>query len=89
METRTDVLQTEVKAAIKQSAVQELQISDFQWKLEDSENRQRRNNLLILGIAEDSVQDDVRTLVKKWERRIGASEAMVRESLDMAQSVLL
>ncbi|KAJ1127685.1 hypothetical protein NDU88_006078 [Pleurodeles waltl] len=39
METHTDVLETEVKAAIKQSAVQELQISDVQWKLEDAENR--------------------------------------------------
>ncbi|KAJ1118403.1 hypothetical protein NDU88_006594 [Pleurodeles waltl] len=39
METRTDVLETEVKAAAKQSAVQESQISDIQWKLEDAENR--------------------------------------------------
>ncbi|KAJ1082348.1 hypothetical protein NDU88_002516 [Pleurodeles waltl] len=50
METLTDVLETEVKAAVKQSAVQELQISDIQRKLEDAENCQRRNNLRILGI---------------------------------------
>ncbi|KAJ1099616.1 hypothetical protein NDU88_004715 [Pleurodeles waltl] len=52
METRTNVLETEVKAAVKQSAVQELQISDIQWKLEDAENHQRHNNVQILGLAE-------------------------------------
>ncbi|KAJ1114986.1 hypothetical protein NDU88_003215 [Pleurodeles waltl] len=52
METHNDALETEVKAVSKQSAVQELQISDIQCKLEDAENRQRCNNLRILGIAE-------------------------------------
>ncbi|KAJ1092348.1 hypothetical protein NDU88_005459 [Pleurodeles waltl] len=63
METRTNVLETEVKAAVKQLAVQELHISDIQWKTEDAENRQRGNNLLILGIAEGLEGKDKRTYV--------------------------
>ncbi|KAJ1084771.1 hypothetical protein NDU88_004917 [Pleurodeles waltl] len=53
METRTEELGIEVKAATAQTTTQGQQISDIQWKLEDAENRQRRNNLRILGIAED------------------------------------
>ncbi|KAJ1160840.1 hypothetical protein NDU88_001333 [Pleurodeles waltl] len=52
METRTDALETEVKATAKQTVAQEQQILDMQWKLEDAENRQRWNNLRILGVAE-------------------------------------
>ncbi|KAJ1219276.1 hypothetical protein NDU88_006845 [Pleurodeles waltl] len=52
METRTDVLETEVKATVTQTALQGQQILDMQWKPENAENRQRRNNLWILGIAE-------------------------------------
>ncbi|KAJ1207799.1 hypothetical protein NDU88_003189 [Pleurodeles waltl] len=53
METRTEELEIEVKAATAQTTTEGQQISDIQWKLEDAENRQRRNNLRILGIAED------------------------------------
>ncbi|KAJ1215290.1 hypothetical protein NDU88_002899 [Pleurodeles waltl] len=52
METRTDRLEMEVQTVVKQAAVQELQFSDIQWKLEEAEKRQRRNNLWILGIKE-------------------------------------
>ncbi|KAJ1196166.1 hypothetical protein NDU88_000039 [Pleurodeles waltl] len=50
METRTEELEIEVKAATAQTTTQGQgqQISDIQWKLEDAENRQRRNNLRIL-----------------------------------------
>ncbi|KAJ1205671.1 hypothetical protein NDU88_001099 [Pleurodeles waltl] len=58
METRTEEL--EVKAATAQTTTQGQQISDIQWKLEDAENRQRRNNLRILGIAEDLEGQDTR-----------------------------
>ncbi|KAJ1217470.1 hypothetical protein NDU88_005064 [Pleurodeles waltl] len=51
METRTEELETEVRAATAQTTTQGQQISDIQWKLEDAENRQWRNNLRILGIA--------------------------------------
>ncbi|KAJ1098285.1 hypothetical protein NDU88_003401 [Pleurodeles waltl] len=36
-----------------------------------------------------SMEDDLELLARNWEWRIGASEAAVRESLDMAQCVLL
>ncbi|KAJ1201460.1 hypothetical protein NDU88_005269 [Pleurodeles waltl] len=52
METRTEELETEVKAAAAQTVTQGQQILDIQWILEDAENRQRLNNLRILGIAE-------------------------------------
>ncbi|KAJ1156934.1 hypothetical protein NDU88_009650 [Pleurodeles waltl] len=67
METRTEELEIEVKAATAQTTTQGQQISDIQWKLEDAENRQRRNNLrpgqdalpsiytLILGKEADAV----------------------------------
>ncbi|KAJ1191068.1 hypothetical protein NDU88_000385 [Pleurodeles waltl] len=63
METRTEELETEVRAATVQTATQGQQISDIQWKLEDAENRQRRNNLRILGIAEDLEGQDTRACI--------------------------
>ncbi|KAJ1193000.1 hypothetical protein NDU88_002306 [Pleurodeles waltl] len=63
METRTDELEIEVKAATAQTTTQGQQISDIQWKLEDVENRQRRNNLRILGIAEDLEGQDTRAYI--------------------------
>ncbi|KAJ1191306.1 hypothetical protein NDU88_000622 [Pleurodeles waltl] len=83
METRTEELEIEVKAATAQTTTQGQQISDIQWKLEDAENRQRRNNLRILGIAEDLEGQDtgayIALLFKKafpdligwdWEKEI-------------------
>ncbi|KAJ1110443.1 hypothetical protein NDU88_007794 [Pleurodeles waltl] len=63
METRTEELETEVRAATAQTATQEQQISDIQWKLEDAENRQRLNNLRILEIAEDLEGQDTRAYI--------------------------
>ncbi|KAJ1191125.1 hypothetical protein NDU88_000441 [Pleurodeles waltl] len=63
METRTEELEIEVKAATAQTTTQGQQISDIQWKLEDAENRQRRNNLRILGIAEDLERQDTRAYI--------------------------
>ncbi|KAJ1123135.1 hypothetical protein NDU88_001608 [Pleurodeles waltl] len=63
METRTEELETEVRAATAQTATQVQQISDIQWKLEDAENHQRRNNLRILGIAEDLEGQDTRAYI--------------------------
>ncbi|KAJ1118911.1 hypothetical protein NDU88_007098 [Pleurodeles waltl] len=152
METRTKELEIEVKAATAQTTTQGQQISDIQWKLEDAENRQRRNNLRILGIAEDlegqdtrayiaslfkkafpdlngmtqgwhtdkitlmevsrhptscsiknlyplllnAIQDDLASMVKKWEARVGAKETEVPQEkwecdpgkLDDAESVV-
>ncbi|KAJ1200482.1 hypothetical protein NDU88_004306 [Pleurodeles waltl] len=63
METRTKELETEVRAATAQTMTQGQQISDIQWKLEDVENRQRRNNLRIWGIAEDLEGQDTRAYI--------------------------
>ncbi|KAJ1177797.1 hypothetical protein NDU88_003049 [Pleurodeles waltl] len=63
METRTEELEVEVKAATAQTTTQGQQISDIQWKLEDAENRQRWNNLRILGIAEDLEGKDTRAYI--------------------------
>ncbi|KAJ1191038.1 hypothetical protein NDU88_000355 [Pleurodeles waltl] len=60
MVTHTDALETEVKATAKQMVSQEQQILDMQWKLEDAENRQRLNNMWILGIAEGLEGQDTR-----------------------------
>ncbi|KAJ1203365.1 hypothetical protein NDU88_007152 [Pleurodeles waltl] len=63
METRTEELETEVRAATAQTTTEGQQISDIQWKLEDAENHQRRNNLRILGIAEDLEGQDTRAYI--------------------------
>ncbi|KAJ1142002.1 hypothetical protein NDU88_008330 [Pleurodeles waltl] len=63
METRTEELETEVRAATAQTATQGQQISDIQWKLEDAEKRQRLNNLRVLGIAEGLEGQDTRAYV--------------------------
>ncbi|KAJ1177448.1 hypothetical protein NDU88_002703 [Pleurodeles waltl] len=63
METRTEELEVEVKAATAQTSTQWQQILVIQWKLEDAENRQRRNNLRILGIAEDLEGQDTRAYI--------------------------
>ncbi|KAJ1205275.1 hypothetical protein NDU88_000710 [Pleurodeles waltl] len=63
METRTDILEAEVKTVAKQAAVQELQLSDIQWKLEEAENRQRRNSLRIMSIKEGLEGQDTRAYI--------------------------
>ncbi|KAJ1118278.1 hypothetical protein NDU88_006473 [Pleurodeles waltl] len=63
METRTEEFENEVRAATAQTTTQGQQISDIQWKLEDAENRQRLNNLRILGIAEDLEGQDTRAYI--------------------------
>ncbi|KAJ1204232.1 hypothetical protein NDU88_008013 [Pleurodeles waltl] len=69
METRTEELEIEVKAATAQTTTQGQQISDIQWKLEDAENRQRQNNLRILGIAEDLEGQDNRAYIASLFKR--------------------
>ncbi|KAJ1099861.1 hypothetical protein NDU88_004956 [Pleurodeles waltl] len=60
METRTEELEIEVKAATAQTTTQGQQIS---------ENRQRRNNLRILGIAEDLEGQDTRAYIASLFKR--------------------
>ncbi|KAJ1084252.1 hypothetical protein NDU88_004404 [Pleurodeles waltl] len=69
METRTEALETEVKATAAQTATQGQQISDIQWKLEDAENCQRRNNFWILGIAEGLEGQDSRSYIVSFFKK--------------------
>ncbi|KAJ1150614.1 hypothetical protein NDU88_003404 [Pleurodeles waltl] len=87
METRTEELEIEVKAVTAQTTTQEQQISDIQWKLEEAENRQRRNNLRILGIAEDLEGQDTRAYIallfkKAFPDLIGLNPPPRREVMD-------
>ncbi|KAJ1104481.1 hypothetical protein NDU88_001892 [Pleurodeles waltl] len=52
IECRADALESDLGAVTKQAAMHESQLSDIQWKVEDFENRQRRNNLRLIGIKE-------------------------------------
>ncbi|KAJ1151413.1 hypothetical protein NDU88_004194 [Pleurodeles waltl] len=63
METHTEGLEIEVKATAAQTGAQGQQILDIQWKLEDAENRQRLNNLRVLGITEGLEGQDTRAYV--------------------------
>ncbi|KAJ1188292.1 hypothetical protein NDU88_005054 [Pleurodeles waltl] len=50
MEERIVAVEEEVDTLKQQNATQESQMTDVMWKLEDLENRQRRNNLRFLGM---------------------------------------
>ncbi|KAJ1119344.1 hypothetical protein NDU88_007530 [Pleurodeles waltl] len=52
IECRADALESDLGAVTKQAAMHDTQLSDIQWKVEDFENRQRRNNLCLIGIQE-------------------------------------
>ncbi|KAJ1159679.1 hypothetical protein NDU88_000184 [Pleurodeles waltl] len=56
IECRADALESDLGAVTKQAAMHESQLSDIQWKVEDFENRQRRNNLRLMGIQEGCEQ---------------------------------
>ncbi|KAJ1165997.1 hypothetical protein NDU88_006410 [Pleurodeles waltl] len=56
IECRADVLESDLGAVTKQAAMHETQLSDIQWKVEDFENRQRRNNLRLIGEVEMTPQ---------------------------------
>ncbi|KAJ1082343.1 hypothetical protein NDU88_002511 [Pleurodeles waltl] len=57
IESRADVLETDLGAVVQQTVMRDTQLSDIQWKIEDFENRQPRNNLRILGIQEGDTLD--------------------------------
>ncbi|KAJ1178040.1 hypothetical protein NDU88_003289 [Pleurodeles waltl] len=60
MEERIVAVEEEVDTLKQQNAMQENQMTDVMWKLEDLENRQRRNNLRFLGIEEGLEGNDIR-----------------------------
>ncbi|KAJ1149635.1 hypothetical protein NDU88_002442 [Pleurodeles waltl] len=52
MEERIVAVEEDVDTLKEQSATRDDQLTDVMWKLEDFENRPRRNNLRFLGIPE-------------------------------------
>ncbi|KAJ1190989.1 hypothetical protein NDU88_000306 [Pleurodeles waltl] len=52
MEERIVAVEEDVDSLKQQNAIQESQMTDVMWKLEDLENQHRRNNLRFLGIEE-------------------------------------
>ncbi|KAJ1127918.1 hypothetical protein NDU88_006311 [Pleurodeles waltl] len=88
METRTEELETEFKAAAAQKVTQGQQILDIQWNLEDVENRQRQKNLRILGIVEGLEEQDTRAYIISLFRKIyqifssGTGKQRSREHFD-------
>ncbi|KAJ1151090.1 hypothetical protein NDU88_003877 [Pleurodeles waltl] len=63
IECRADALESDLGAVTKQAAMHESQLSDIQWKVEDFENRQRRNNLRLIGIQEGVEGQDSRAFI--------------------------
>ncbi|KAJ1117487.1 hypothetical protein NDU88_005687 [Pleurodeles waltl] len=53
MEERTMVVEADIEALRAQTATPDGQFTYIMWKLEDQENRQRRNNLRFLGIKKE------------------------------------
>ncbi|KAJ1175432.1 hypothetical protein NDU88_000720 [Pleurodeles waltl] len=60
MEERIVAVEEDVDSLKQQNAMQESQMTDVMWKLEDLENRQRRNDLRFLGIEEGLEGNDIR-----------------------------
>ncbi|KAJ1100818.1 hypothetical protein NDU88_005893 [Pleurodeles waltl] len=52
MEERIVAVEEDVDTLKEQSAARDGQLTDVMWKMEDLENKQRRNNLRFLGIPE-------------------------------------
>ncbi|KAJ1145822.1 hypothetical protein NDU88_012106 [Pleurodeles waltl] len=65
MEERTMAVEADTEALRAQTATHEEQLTDIMWKLEDQENRQRRNNLRFLGIKEGEEGNNIRAYMIK------------------------
>ncbi|KAJ1174455.1 hypothetical protein NDU88_006277 [Pleurodeles waltl] len=68
MDEKIGAVEEDVDALKQQSAARGDQLADVMWKLEDFENRQRRNNLRFLGIPEGLEGGDIRTYMVKLLR---------------------
>lgn len=68
VEERTGRLEDEVSKWQNFRQTQEKMAEDVQWKLEDFENLQRRNNIRLLGVAEGLEEKDPRKFVVKLLR---------------------
>ncbi|KAJ1205622.1 hypothetical protein NDU88_001050 [Pleurodeles waltl] len=60
MDERIAAVEVDIETLKEQSVTQDGQLTDIMWKLEDYENRQRRNNLRFLGIDEGLEGSDIR-----------------------------
>lgn len=65
VEARTSNLEDELGKMQEYKESQAKQAGEVMWKLEDFENRQRRNNLRFLGLEENSEGSDVRGFLVK------------------------
>ncbi|KAJ1145787.1 hypothetical protein NDU88_012071 [Pleurodeles waltl] len=65
IEERTSVVEGEIETLRVQTTMHDGQLTDIMWKLEDQENRQRRNNLHFLGIKEDAEGSNIRAYMIK------------------------
>ncbi|KAJ1194386.1 hypothetical protein NDU88_003675 [Pleurodeles waltl] len=65
MEERTMAVEADIVALREQTTAHNGQLTDNMWKLEDQENRQRRNNLRFLGIGEGAEGNDIRAYMIK------------------------
>ncbi|KAJ1148750.1 hypothetical protein NDU88_001576 [Pleurodeles waltl] len=59
MEDRIVAVEDDIDTLKEQNAAREGQLTDVMWKIEDLENRQRRNNLRFLGIPEGLEGDNI------------------------------
>ncbi|KAJ1211165.1 hypothetical protein NDU88_006526 [Pleurodeles waltl] len=105
MEERMMAVEADVDALRVQCASQDGQLTDIMWKLEDHENRQRRNNLRFLGIGEGVKGNDIRAYMIKslrdafpeltnWDwvievQRVHRFPAVWREGGSIAESKLV
>ncbi|KAJ1196322.1 hypothetical protein NDU88_000193 [Pleurodeles waltl] len=69
MEERVVAVEEDVDFLKQQNAMQESQVTDVMWKLEDLENRHRKNNLCFLGIEEGLEGNDIRDYMIKLLQR--------------------
>ncbi|KAJ1106465.1 hypothetical protein NDU88_003866 [Pleurodeles waltl] len=65
VEIRTSVAAGEMAALKNHVVTQSGQLTDVMWKLEDVENRQRKNNLRFFGTEEEAEGGDIRTFMIK------------------------
>ncbi|KAJ1175081.1 hypothetical protein NDU88_000372 [Pleurodeles waltl] len=59
MEDRIVTVEDDIDTLKEQNTAREGQLTDVMWKIEDLENRQRRNNLRFLGIPEGLEGDNI------------------------------
>ncbi|KAJ1165458.1 hypothetical protein NDU88_005886 [Pleurodeles waltl] len=69
MENRTAAVEADIEALKEQTETHGGQLTDIMLKLEDYENRQRRNNLRFMGIEEGVEGNDIRTYMVKLLQR--------------------